>query len=228
MELVNGLQLDDARLVSLTSYPSEQGPKCVLVVAATLMPSHAEALNCAYVYRDGVPVADLDKASIDGKLYDMQLLLPNASNLAEFDTYQPELIYKFAIRRVADAKYEVSFRIHETGRRADLEALLTALNKETFSISMSPRQASLGFEGGTRVEMGDAADRSYENKSVKRGRGRPRKEQLAKEDENGPRLIANIDEPKTMVADAEWNAFYDNKNGSADPESLDILDEVIA
>lgn len=210
MLIAEDLVFQDTRVVSLTSYPGDQSPKCILILAASLMPLHAEALGCAYVYKDGVPVADLDSAAIDGRLQDMELLLPSSVDLADSDSYFPDLISKFKVKRVADAKYEVSFRVHESTRRADLESLLTAINKDLFTIALKPRQGTL-FEGGTRVDL---ADRSYENKSVKRGRGRPKKVQPVAED--GPRVIVEIDEPMVIDGDLE------------DSEALDILDEVIA
>lgn len=239
MLILEDLGFDDARVVSLTSYPSDQGPKCVLILAASLMPLHAEALGCAYIYKDGVPVADLDSAAIDGKLRDMELRLPSSTNLSDSDTYFPELIHKFKVKRVADAKYEVSFRVHEAGRRADLESLLTAINKDIFPIFLKPRQGTL-FEGGTRVEMSEdtpenpaapmeiailedaSVDRSYENKPIpSRGKGRP-KGSRNKVVEIGGTTDLPVDENK------EWDKFYDEKAGEpVDAEMLDILGEEV-
>jgi hypothetical protein len=152
MELRELLNFSDARIVQIAAYPSEKGVKCVLMLAASLMPEHAERLQCAYIYKDGIPVEGLEDFALDGQLRDMELHLPTAHDRQQFQCYYPELIHRIKIKRVEDAKFEVIFRIHEARRRADIDALLEAVNKDTFECAIRPRQGEL-FEGGTRVEV---------------------------------------------------------------------------
>jgi hypothetical protein len=152
MELRNLLQLTDARFVEIGSYPSETGVKCVLVLAASLLPETAKLLGCDYIYKKGVPVPDLDGVKLDGQLRDVELHLPTSFDRKQFDTYFPELIHKFSLTRIEDAKFEVRFRVHEASRCSDLLSLLESVNKDSFECAIRPRQGEL-FEGGTRVEM---------------------------------------------------------------------------
>ena len=152
MELRERLNFNDARIVQIAAYPSEKGVKCVLMLAASLLPDHAERLQCSYIYKSGVPVEGLEDVALDGQLRDMELHLPTAHDRKQFDCYYPELIHRIKIKRIEDAKFEVVFRIHEARRRADLDCLLEAVNKDTFECAIRPRQGEL-FEGGTRVEV---------------------------------------------------------------------------
>ena len=156
MELRERLNFSDARIVQIASYPSEKGVKCVLILAASLLPDHAKHLNCAYIYRDSIPVEGLEDVALEAQLRDMELHLPTAHDRQQFDCYFPELIHRIKIKRVEDAKFEVIFRIHEARRRADLDALLEAVNKNSFECAILPRQGEL-FEGGTRVDVSGAS-----------------------------------------------------------------------
>lgn len=159
MDLRERLNFSDARIVQIASYPSEKGVKCVLILAASLLPDHAKHLHCAYIYRDGIPVEGLEDVALEAQLRDMELHLPTAYDRQQFDTYFPELIHRIKIKRVEDAKFEVIFRIHEARRRADLDALLEAVNKDSFECAIRPRQGEL-FEGGTRVEVAPASEQT--------------------------------------------------------------------
>jgi hypothetical protein len=77
--------------------------------------------------------------------------------IARSTTSTIELIHRIKIKRVDDAKFEVIFRIHEASRRADLNALLEATNKDPFECAIRPRQGEL-FEGGTRVDMSQTVE----------------------------------------------------------------------
>jgi hypothetical protein len=158
MELRERLNFSDARIVQIASYPSEKGVKCVLILAASLLPDHAKHLQCSYIYRDGIPVEGLEDVALEAQLRDMELHLPTAYDRQQFETYFPELIHRIKIKRVEDAKFEVIFRIHEARRRADLDALLESVNKDSFECAIRPRQGEL-FEGGTRVDVSNAKNR---------------------------------------------------------------------
>ena len=158
MELRERLNFSDARIVQIASYPSEKGVKCVIILAASLLPDHAKHLNCGYIYRDGIPVEGLEDVALEAQLRDMELHLPTAHDRKQFDCYFPELIHRIKIKRVEDAKFEVVFRIHEARRRADLDALLESVNKDSFECAIRPRQGEL-FEGGTRVDVSSASKR---------------------------------------------------------------------
>jgi hypothetical protein len=162
LELRERLNFGDARIVQIASYPSEKGVKCVLILAASLLPDHAKHLHCAYIYRDGIPVEGLEDVALEAQLRDMELYLPTAHDRQQFDCYFPELIHRIKIKRVEDAKFEVIFRIHEARRRADLDALLESVNKDSFECAIRPRQGEL-FEGGTRVEMAGAGKQQQES-----------------------------------------------------------------
>lgn len=227
MELHEPLAFEDARIVGLNSYPSDLGPKCVLILAASLLPAHAAILGCSYIYKEGIPVADLEGVSIEGQLRDIDLHLPSPTNKDEFDCYAPQLIHKFKVKRIEDAKFEIQFRAHEPTRRADLDSLLTAFNKDAFRIRMEPRQQSL-FDGGTRVEMGEGepedrplvevapletaelADRSHENKQPgKRGR----------------RRLERVDPPK--LDGEEWDNHFDKLHAVAKEEGVEMPEEAL-
>ena len=142
MELRERLNFSDARIVQIASYPSEKGVKCVVMLAASLLPEHAKHLNCGYIYRDGVPVEGLEDVALEAQLRDMELHLPTAHDRKQFDCYFPELIHRIKIKRVEDAKFEVIFRIHEARRRADLDALLESVNKDSFECAIGRARAS--------------------------------------------------------------------------------------
>ncbi len=158
MELRERLNFPDARIIQIASYPSGKGVKCVMILAASLLPDHAKHLNCAYIYRDGIPVEGLEDVALEAQLRDMELHLPTAHDRQQFDCYFPELIHRIKIKRVEDAKFEVIFRIHEARRRADLDALLESVNKDTFECAIRPRQGEL-FDGGTRVDVSRGSKR---------------------------------------------------------------------
>lgn len=157
MDIRTELNFTDAKAISLSVYPTEQGCKSVLVLSAPLMPAEADILGCSYIYKDSIPVAGLEDVALDGQLRDMELLLPTPQDLNQFDLYRPELLHKFKIKRSDDARFEVTFRVHEASRRADLICLLEAVNKSTFSFQIRSRQGQLFGESGTRVEMAAAA-----------------------------------------------------------------------
>jgi hypothetical protein len=81
------MNFSDARIVQIASYPSEKGVKCVLMLAASLLPEHAEHLHCSYIYRDGIPAEGLEDIALDAQLRDMELHLPTSYDRAQYDIY---------------------------------------------------------------------------------------------------------------------------------------------
>src|SRR5689334_8454305 len=146
MELRQRLNFSDARIESITLVPTEKDPKCVLLLAASLLPNNAALLGREWIFKEGIPREGLQDMGLDNILRDVELHLPTGTNLTEYESYFPELIHKWKLKRVQDAKFEVTFRVHETRRFADLLELLTAVNKETFECAIRPRQGEL-FEG---------------------------------------------------------------------------------
>lgn len=159
MELRKRLSFSDARIESITLVPTEKEPKCVLLMAASLLPDAAELLGCDWAYKEGIPREGLQDLALNGILRDVELHLPTGSDMAQYESYFPELIHKFKLKRVQDAKLEVTFRVHETRRFADLLELLAAVNKESFEAAIRPRQGEL-FEGGTRVDLSGGEDQA--------------------------------------------------------------------
>lgn len=204
------LSFHDARIVQITNYPSQKGPKCVLILEASCMPHHADVLGCPYIYKQGIPVADLQKLSIDGEYTDIDMYLPNAAK-DDVERYSPDIVYKISLERVEDAKFLVRLKIHESTRRSDLDMLLTAFNTEEFSAKFVSKQQTL-FDGGTRVDMSgdekpevEEIDRSHENKPKGGRRGRPKKtveEEVA---------TAIVEESVQSKKDDDWSDLFDGK-----------------
>src|SRR5690349_2683967 len=105
MELKQRLNFSDARIESITLVPTEKDPKCVLLLAASLLPDNAALLGCEWAFKDGIPREGLQDMALDGILRDVELHLPVGTRLSEYDFYFPELIHKWKLKRVQDAKF---------------------------------------------------------------------------------------------------------------------------
>lgn len=145
-----------------------------LTLKAELTPEIADALGIGYVYigQTSLPEDGFRDMHLQAKLSDVELKLKSAAG--EIDTLYPELISKFFVFRIGDAKLGVRCEAETVGNFNDILDFFRS-NREGFEVIIRSRQGDL-FEGGTRVEMSsESTPESKEAGTPKRGRGRPKK-----------------------------------------------------
>lgn len=155
-----------------------------LVLKSVLTPDIAEVLGVSYIYIGGtsVPEDGFRDIHLQAKLKDVELKLKSGSG--ELDTFYPELISKFYVFRIGEARLGVRLEADTTGNFSDILDFFRK-NREGFSFIIRSRQGDL-FEGGTRVDM---AGEDGAEPEKKRGRGRPKKEAKAEETESDPKPV---------------------------------------
>lgn len=154
MELRELLQFDKAEILTITSQPTKDGPKKILHLSAPLSKENAIKLGVGYAYAPSspVPVDGLSKAGLGHEWTNLEVHLPtDASGI--FTTFSADIVGSFNLKRIEDAQYEISMRIHISSRLEEVEMFFMLTNAQKFEFAIRPRQGEL-FEGGTRVERG--------------------------------------------------------------------------
>lgn len=148
-----------------------------LVLKSVLTPDIASALGVSYIYisETTVPEDGFRDIHLQAKLKDVELKLKSSGG--ELDTFYPELVSKFYVFRIGDARLGVRLEAETTGNFNDFLDFFRQNRTDGFEFIIRSRQGDL-FEGGVRVDMtGDEQATAAEGgeQPVKRGRGRPRK-----------------------------------------------------
>lgn len=239
MKLRNELVFKAARGPKLElTLPDKEGEpdKLTLGLKAAFNSTLAAELGVDWMFAtETVAHSGLKDAKLNNDIAFADCELKLRGGQGELDTFFPERIYNFRAFAIGGAGLGIQCKVDITGDFNDILDFFRKHVADGFEFIIKGRQGEL-FEGGTRVEMTEeqaqesfetltdaegGVDRSYENKPApSRGKGRP-KGSRNKVVEIGGTTDLPSEENK------EWNDFYEEKNGVAEPEETDILQEVI-
>jgi hypothetical protein len=168
MDQIRGrLEFVHAEIESLTFTPAEKDPTASLVLSADFSPEIAAVMKCRETFYspEDKPYFGPTRVDLgDKKLRDIELTLPMADNIGQWDTYVPESIGTFKVDRDAEDApvLRLHMRVRIQGRYEELAAFLRATNKDSFTFSIRSRQTEFdwsGSSGGTALEMGGAGSK---------------------------------------------------------------------
>lgn len=162
MSLREQLPLTDAKIVSITWYPTQEGDSNVLLVKAPLTPDLAQRLQCDAMVFD----LDWNARQFEGaigltkQMSDCEISVPGVPVL------RPDLVWKIKVSHSKTKKpnedgseppaLDVLIRAKFKGEDASLQKLKHHVKSSKFDMSLSSLQEELPFDGdagGTRVEM---------------------------------------------------------------------------
>lgn len=138
------IRIKEARIVSNTRYPGEEGSTQVLVLAATLTPPIAERLGI----RDGCYNSEGVPRNYD-RFPSSRLRIDGADLSLGDKEFRATLIHKFTVKQPKsgndnDTHLELGFRVH-FGEKEVVDAWARNTNKDTFSVLVNARQEDLNF-----------------------------------------------------------------------------------
>lgn len=163
MNLLMPLVLSGATTEGVHMVPTKQYFKPVLVITAPLDRSHAALLGCEYLYDpSGNPVSFEGTHKLPGELPGAALAL--GGSLIAMYTVASEKVRGFGCFVVEKTGLRVRIRIHLPELNEDalvhLLQFLTTLNKEAFTVTITPAQKTLVDALVNTDDQGRLADRT--------------------------------------------------------------------